>query len=399
MKKHVGWVVLAAGVVGVVLWGWPKKQLSNHAVVSLPVPVKSVPKKTALESLKDLLHREAKTLNEAVIDKVLTTWSCADQYQIEHTPILTIIDYSMPANEKRLWVFDLLEKKLLFHTYVAHGINSGALLTQYFSNKNNSKASSIGVYSTDKAYAGREGLALRLSGLDRRFNDNASNRAVVMHGGWYVDADFIKKYGRPGRSWGCPAVPLKWVSPIINTIKNKSLMVMYYPNEDWFTKSKFLNCQALLSPANKTSSPVKDMVRDTESRENVLLVDNHASTENALIMVMTADAYMQRFHQPAPLSRMLRRQIDNMEYIALSDRELEQMIQQPQEGSIGWGALSFARPEVKMRRGYYETEMHKINLGTLDHATREGQRYKLSFTSRPCLFLKTTNGFIRWLGL
>ena len=107
------------------------------------------------------------------------------------------------------------EKKLLFHTYVSHGITSGTLLTNYFSNKYNSKASSIGVYKTEKAYYGREGLSLRLDGLDRSFNDNASNRSVVMHGGWYVDEHFIKKYGRPGRSWGCPALPLNFINPLL----------------------------------------------------------------------------------------------------------------------------------------------------------------------------------------
>jgi hypothetical protein len=148
-----------------------------------------------LSDINNMLQKEANTLNASVIQKVLTTLKCSLEYNVNHNNILTIIDYSLPSSEKRLWVFDLKEKKLLFHTYVSHGIKSGTLLSNYFSNKYNSKASSIGVYKTNKTYYGRDGLSLRLDGLDSGFNDNASNRYVVMHGGWYVNEPFIKKYG------------------------------------------------------------------------------------------------------------------------------------------------------------------------------------------------------------
>jgi hypothetical protein len=153
---------------------------------------------TELNQIKNMLEEKTYALNTSVINKVLTTLKCATQYNVARNNILTIIDYSLPSNEKRLWVFDLNQKKLLYNTYVSHGIRSGTLLTNYFSNKNNSKASSLGVYKTNKAYYGREGLSLRLDGLERNFNDNASIRSVVMHGGWYVEENFIKRYRRPG---------------------------------------------------------------------------------------------------------------------------------------------------------------------------------------------------------
>ena len=114
-----------------------------------------------------MLHQNAPALNTEAVNKVLTTLKCASKYNIKHNNILTIIDFSLPSSAKRLWVFDLAKNKLLFHTHVSHGIKSGSLLSNYFSNKVNSKASSIGVYNTEKAYFGRHGLSLKLYGLDK----------------------------------------------------------------------------------------------------------------------------------------------------------------------------------------------------------------------------------------
>src|SRR3990167_1660194 len=134
-----------------------------------------------------MLHAQIPALNTNKIEVIMRALKCANKNDIKHNPILTLIDYSLPSNKKRLWVFDLSENKLLFHTYISHGINSGTLLSTYFSNKFNSKASSIGVFNTEKAYRGRHGTSLKLYGLDQKFNDNAYNRFIVMHGAWYVE--------------------------------------------------------------------------------------------------------------------------------------------------------------------------------------------------------------------
>ena len=163
----------------------------------------------------------------------------------------------------------------MYHMVLNPATSPGALMTNYFSNKFNSKASSIGVYKTEQAYYGRDGLSLRLDGLDQSFNDNASNRSVVMHSGWYVEESFIKKYGRPGRSWGCPALPLENSQAIINTIKDKSLLVIYYPSDRWFAKSKFLNCDktALLQYANAPTVQIPISAPD-DHRDAILFADN-----------------------------------------------------------------------------------------------------------------------------
>lgn len=158
-------------------------------------------------------------LSPAARDTALITLSCAKLDTLSNNNIFTFIDYSLPANTKRIWVFDIANDKLLYNTYVSHGLGSGTIEADFFSNRYNSKASSIGVYTTKNSYYGRNGLSLQLDGLDQGFNDNASNRALVMHGGWYVTEEFIKKYGRSGRSWGCPALPKDQTQEIINTIK------------------------------------------------------------------------------------------------------------------------------------------------------------------------------------
>lgn len=364
-----------------------------------------------LAQLKHMFETEAPDLSRAVIDKVINSLSCANHYHIQHNHILSVIDYSRPSNEKRLWIFDLKANKLLFYTYVTHGIKSGTLLTSFFSNTNNSKATSLGVYKTEKLYYGRDGISLRLNGLDRSFNDNAMNRYVVMHGGWYVDEPFIKKYGRPGRSWGCPAVPLNLVKPIIETIKNDSLFVAYYPSDAWFARSKFLNCNVQNGPSSETTSIQRTVspvaaatlndAKEVEVREDVLLANlskNKNRVSREVIAVIKADVYSQLFQKPVPLGRMLRRQINNEEYIAVSQSELETVI------TADLGRLFFVEPVIKNVRGYYETQMNIVPLGKIKSVKLSQQDahkvlYTVDFEQSPSISLRTSNQFIRWLGL
>lgn len=356
--------------------------------------------------VEELLRKKGATLNAGVINKVITTLKCARQFHVLHNNILTIIDYSLPSSEKRLWVFNLNNKKLLFHTYVSHGIKSGTLLTNYFSNKYNSKASSMGIYKTEQAYRGREGLSLRLDGLDKGFNDNASNRAIVMHGGWYVEENFIKKYGRAGRSWGCPSLPVNLTPSIINTIKDNSLFVIYYPSDNWFLKSKFLNCQHLPPEQNsdKIEAEMKPSTDGAGQREEVLFAN--VSKNSEAVVAMSADNYERIFRTHAPLERMLRRQIDNMEYIALSTNEFNNLVNNNDRANLD--TIYVIIPEVKMQRGYYLTEMKIVPLGKIKsirpqgdaaHTAEQIKKYTVDFENKSSVNLRTTNQFIRWIGL
>lgn len=360
-------------------------------------PQVTTPETEPVNDIAAMLSQKDAGLQTAVIEKVLTILDCTQAHHIEHSPILTVIDYSLPANTKRLWVFDLNEKKLLFHTYVSHGIKSGALTSNIFSNKYDSKTSSIGVYTTDKAYYGREGLSLKLNGLEQGFNDHAYNRSLVMHGGWYLDEEFIKKYGRSGRSWGCPAVPEHLAVPIINTIKDNSLMVVYYPSESWLTSSKFLQCQKPTQPS-LISSNVDPIIKKAKPRDDVLLTNTHKRSEDAAVVAMPVDAYTRIFHTRIPLTRMLRRQIDHMEYIALNNPEFNQIILDKTELK---NSVYFVMPVITMRRGYYATEMKRMNLGQIQNVSLNTatQRYTVNFTSNHSIEIHSTDRFIRWLGL
>jgi hypothetical protein len=155
--------------------------------------------------------------------------------------ILTLIDFSLASTKKRLWVIDLQKKKTLFNTFVAHGKNTGDNFARSFSNTPRSNKSSLGFYLTGKTYKGKHGLSMYLKGMEKDFNDNARKRAIVMHGADYAGKKFIRKYGRLGRSYGCPAVPMGIHKHIIQKIKNGTCFFIYHPDDNYQNKSPILN--------------------------------------------------------------------------------------------------------------------------------------------------------------
>ena len=154
--------------------------------------------------------------------------------------IITVIDFSLPSTDKRMYVIDLKNKKLLYHTIVSHGRNSGQKYATSFSNKHGSFQSSLGFYSTANTYQGGNGYSLVLNGLEKGINDQAKPRAVVIHGADYCSESVIKSTGRLGRSYGCPALPRHLNRSIINTIKDGSMLFIYAKNEQYLANSKAL---------------------------------------------------------------------------------------------------------------------------------------------------------------
>lgn len=144
--------------------------------------------------------------------------------------ILTLIDFSLSSNTKRLWIIDMSTNTVLYNSLVAHGRNTGDEFAKSFSNKPESYKSSLGFYATGEVYQGKHGLSLKLDGLEKGVNDKARERAVVMHGADYVAESFIKQNKRLGRSLGCPAIPVGMTKEIINTIKDKSCLFIYHPS-------------------------------------------------------------------------------------------------------------------------------------------------------------------------
>lgn len=160
---------------------------------------------------------------------------------INRAEVITIIDFSLPSDKERLWVLDLSKRKVLYHCLVAHGRNSGYLTAENFSNVPGSNASSPGFYKTGETYSGKHGLSLTLDGLEKGINDNARERAIVMHGADYVSDDFVRKYGRLGRSFGCPAVPEDLCKDIIQTIKGGSCLFIYVPQTSYTSNSHIIS--------------------------------------------------------------------------------------------------------------------------------------------------------------
>src|SRR5262245_221686 len=161
--------------------------------------------------------------------------------------ILTVIDYSRPSTEPRLFVFEMPSGRVAFQELVAHGRGSGENATERFSNAPGSRMTSLGVFRSGSTYQGHNGLSLRLEGLEAGFNDAATERDIVMHGASYVTARTARTLGRLGRSWGCPAVRPEVAPRLIEAIRGGSVVVAYYPDRDWLNRSEFLSG---ISPAS-----------------------------------------------------------------------------------------------------------------------------------------------------
>jgi hypothetical protein len=155
--------------------------------------------------------------------------SAVDRGSASPPSTLTIIDYSKPSTEPRLWVYDVRTHALLFHELVSHGRGSGKALATAFSNDEASSMTSLGLFRTAEAYVGHNGYSLRLDGLDKGTNDHARARAIVIHGAPYVNAAAAKANGYLGRSLGCPAVRPEIARQLIDAIKGGGLLFAYFP--------------------------------------------------------------------------------------------------------------------------------------------------------------------------
>jgi hypothetical protein len=160
---------------------------------------------------------------------------------VQRNDLISIVDFSQPSYNKRLYVIDLQNHQLLFQTYVAHGRNTGTDKAVDFSNKTSSYKSSLGFYITAETYRGKHGYSLKLEGLEKGINDNARRRAIVIHGANYVSERHISNLGYLGRSQGCPAVPNNLHKPLIDQIKDGSCLFIYHPSQSYLTGSPLLN--------------------------------------------------------------------------------------------------------------------------------------------------------------
>lgn len=180
----------------------------------------------ALPSADELL-RLAPDASPQAIRLALSAAGCAESSLDERQDYLTVIDFSRPSREKRLWVFDLRQPRLVFEEWVTHGKNSGGDLASTFSNRPNSYQTSLGLFRTGATYRGKHGTSLRLEGLEPGINHNSEARGIVIHSAAYADPGVVPSLGRLGRSEGCPAVRPAVAPELIRTLSRGSYVFAY----------------------------------------------------------------------------------------------------------------------------------------------------------------------------
>jgi hypothetical protein len=247
-KKILTPAILLALVTSFVATASPKAQVAA-APQTAAVPVQAVPASTvapaavathAVATQATLAFAKgAQGLSPKVLAMALDAVECAKSRGISgRDDLLTVIDYTLPSTEPRLWVLDLAKGEVLYHELVAHGQGSGEKYATRFSNQMDSHQTSLGLFLTSGTYEGGNGYSLKLRGLDEGVNDRAEARHIVIHGAWYVSADHAKRQGRLGRSHGCPALSQASARTVIDTIKGGSFVFSYSgKDEGWYQKA------------------------------------------------------------------------------------------------------------------------------------------------------------------
>lgn len=233
-------MVLRSFVIGVLLWAFLPTYFVHSKVESTAMTVAK--KEEKLAAYMRMVYDQLEVLNDKpdflVFQKALSGFlqlSHADQIE---NKLLTIIDFSLPSTQERLWIIDMTSQAIIYQSYVAHGQQSGGLYAEHFSNKPNSHQSSLGFYITGEPYHGKHGLSLRLDGLEAGINDKARERAIVIHSADYVSQTFIEQHGRLGRSHGCPAIPKEAHEKIIQQIAGKSCLYIYHDSPAYHAQSQ-----------------------------------------------------------------------------------------------------------------------------------------------------------------
>jgi hypothetical protein len=258
LQKSLAPAVLLASLISLVAAS-PRAQTAEIQK-AMPAPVAAAVAAPAAPALavvatpavvspaKRAFAKGADGLSPKVLAMALDAVACARARGVSgRDDLLTVIDYSLPSTEPRLWVLDLAKGEVLFHELVAHGAGTGDNYATRFSNVKDSRQTSLGLFLTGGTYEGGNGYSLKLQGLDKGVNDRAEERHIVMHGAWYVSEEHARRQGRLGRSWGCPALSDEIASTVIDRIKGGSFVFSYSGNDEgWYQKaSSSLNaCQS-----------------------------------------------------------------------------------------------------------------------------------------------------------
>jgi len=196
----------------------------------------------SVQALYRAINLEEYNLSYKVFKYAMTGYyNLLRQGKLNDKKMVSIIDFTKKSTMKRFYTIDLEALAVKFFTYVSHGKNTGEDEAKSFSNVLHSNQSSLGFYVTGETYVGSKGYSLKLDGMEKGYNDRVRERAVVIHNAEYVSEAWIKKYGRLGRSQGCPALPVALGKKIIDVVKNKTVVFAYYDDEQYIQSSSILD--------------------------------------------------------------------------------------------------------------------------------------------------------------
>lgn len=179
-------------------------------------------------------------------------WYNKQKGKIGNSKYLTVIDYSKPVNQNRLYVINMQTLTVENCVQTWHGKNSGdTKTTSRFSNTNNSNQTSIGFFRTPEKptpNSQRTWDWLFLTWMEFS-NDQARGRWIAVHGVWdffYWSDGWNKKHTKYHKKWestseGCITIRHKDnPNEIMNKIKGDSLIYSYYPDMTYLNKSTLI---------------------------------------------------------------------------------------------------------------------------------------------------------------
>lgn len=204
---------------------------------------KSIELITFINETAELISRNNPTVNIDMLHEGLQGfYNLNEKNLIRNKRYLTLIDFTILSNTKRLYLIDMESHKTIVNCLVAHGKGSDLDhngKADSFSNETGSHQSSIGFYITSSTYDGKHKYSLKLIGIDEGYNTNAYARYIVMHSADYVfqqnESDII------GRSLGCPAIPEECLHEVVDRIRDGSCLYIFANDEGYRKKSVFLN--------------------------------------------------------------------------------------------------------------------------------------------------------------
>lgn len=205
------------------------------------VPAENVPEEVAVEAKSECRQLYEDMGLEGTVDYTAFEQAYEGYSEIEDRTkdIITLIDFTKPSTEERLYILDVSNRRMVLKSHVAHGRNSGDNYATSFSNVSGSHKSSLGFYLTGSTYQGRNGYSLLLNGLEKGINDRARERAIVIHAATYANPSVASR-GRLGRSFGCPALPETVNRTVIDLIKDGSVLYIYANDNNYLSQSTYL---------------------------------------------------------------------------------------------------------------------------------------------------------------